>query len=279
MGEKVYKPIVKEGDHLIRSKDNPGRVRGLTRDENNRNPDIIEWEEYDVDDLQSDDYDPYPYEEQHVQLTPEQEEFAQQVGEALGAAIVAGGILLFREVISPWWKNTAWPWVKAKGHGIKRAVSGEKEPQITTTAKVAIKKQTESDRRLADVSSQIDRAFEQFYFEMDEEEAKVHMMRLVYHMLGVANEIRIISNARIRKDCKSEELCIEQQKKVEKFLSEKVAAVLDQLLSNGDLHLDLNTSRELFSLTGGGVWLNGEYVPVQAIKIDEALKAIPMLES
>ncbi len=45
MGEKVYKPIVKDGDHLIRSKDNPDRVRGLTRDENNQNPDIIEWEE------------------------------------------------------------------------------------------------------------------------------------------------------------------------------------------------------------------------------------------
>lgn len=105
------------------------------------------------------------------------------------------------------------------------------------------------------------------------------MMRLVYHMLGVVNEIRIISNARIRKDCESEELCIERQKEAEKFLSEKVAAGLDQLLSDENLRLDLNTSRELFSLTGGGVRLNGEYVPVQAIKIDEALKAIPMPES
>ena len=42
-----------------------------------------EWEECDVDDLQSNDYAPYPYEEQRVQLTPEQEEFAQQIGETL----------------------------------------------------------------------------------------------------------------------------------------------------------------------------------------------------
>lgn len=83
MGEKAYKPIVKDGDYLIRSKDNPDRVRGLTRDENNQNPDIIEWEEYDLDDLQNYDYDPYPYEERHNRLTPEQEEFARQVGEAL----------------------------------------------------------------------------------------------------------------------------------------------------------------------------------------------------
>lgn len=278
MSEKVYRAIVKDGHHLIRSKNNPDRVRGLTRDANNQNPDIIEWEEYDLDDLRSGDYDPYPYKEQHVQLTPEQEEFAQQVGEALGAAIVAGGILLFREVISPWWRNTAWPWVKQKGRGIKAVVSRKKGRKTTTTAKTAIKKQAEQDRRLADVSSQIDKAFEQFYFEMGEEEAKAHMMRLVYHMLGVANEILIISNARIRKDFESEELFIERQKKAEKFLSEKVAAGLDQLLSNENLRLDLNTSRELFSLTGGGVWLNGEYVPVQAIKIDEALKAIPTQE-
>lgn len=278
MGEKIYKPIVKEGDHLIRSKDNPDRVRGLTRDENNQNPDIIEWEEYDVNDLRSDDYDPYPYEERRVQLTPEQEEFAQQVGEALGAAIVAGGILLFREVISPWWKNTAWPWVKERGRSIKNTVIKKKEKKSTKATIAAVKKETELDRRLVEVSSQIDGAFEQLYFEMDEEETKAHVMRLVYYMLGMANEIRIISNVRIRKDSKSQELCIERQKEAKMFLSEKVATELDQLLSNENLRLDLNTSRELFSLTGGGVRLNGEYVPVQATKIDEALRAISISE-
>ena len=35
MGEKVYRPILKEGDHLVRSKDNEGRVRGVSQDENN----------------------------------------------------------------------------------------------------------------------------------------------------------------------------------------------------------------------------------------------------
>ena len=279
MGEKVYKPIVKDGDHLIHSKDNPDRVRGLTRDENNQNPDIIEWEEYDVDDLRSDVYNPYPYEERRVQLTPEQEEFAQQVGEALGAAIVAGGILIFREVISPWWKNTAWPWVKEKGHSIKNTINGKKEKTSIATTKSETKKETAPDSRLAEVNSQIDKAFEQFYFDMDEEEANAHIMQLVYHMLEVVNEIRMISNARICKDCESKELCIERQKEAEKFLSEKVAVGLDQLLSNESLRLDLNSSRELFSLTGGGVCLNGKYVPVQAIKIDKALKAISITET
>lgn len=272
MGEKVYKPIVKEGDHLIRSKDNPDRVRGLTRDENNQNPGIIEWEEYDVEDLQCDGYESHPYDERHVELTPEQEELAQQVGEVLSVVMVE----LFREIVSPWWKNIAWPWVKEKGRSIKDSVSGRKKRKTTKAIKAETAKEAMPDRRLAEVSLQIDKVFEQLYCEMDEDEAKVHMMRLVYHMLGMVNEIRIISNARIRKDCESEELCIERQNEAEKFLSERVAVGLDRLFSNENLHLDLNTSRELFSLTGGGVRLNGEYVPVQAIKIDEVLKTISM---
>ncbi len=51
------------------------------------------------------------------------------------------------------------------------------------------KRETAPDRQLAEVSLQFDKAFEQFYFEMDEEEAKSHIMRLIYHMLGVINEI------------------------------------------------------------------------------------------
>ena len=31
MGEKVYRPILKEGDHLVRSKDNESRVRGVIK--------------------------------------------------------------------------------------------------------------------------------------------------------------------------------------------------------------------------------------------------------
>ena len=275
MGEKVYKPIVKEGDHLIRSKDNPDRVRGLTRDENNQNPGIIEWEEYDVEDLQCDGYESHPYDERHVELTPEQEELAQQVGEVLSVVMVE----LFREIVSPWWKNIVWPWVKEKGRSIKDSVSGRKKRKTTKAIKAETAKEAMPDRQLAEVSLQIDKVFEQLYCEMDEDEAKVHMMRLVYHMLGMVNEIRIISNARIRKDCESEELCIERQNEAEKFLSERVAVGLDRLLSNENLHLDLNTSRELFSLTGGGVRLNGEYVPVQAIKIDEVLKTISMSDS
>lgn len=45
MSEKHYRPIIKDGDHLVQSKKNSNRVIGQTRDAENKNPDIIEWEE------------------------------------------------------------------------------------------------------------------------------------------------------------------------------------------------------------------------------------------
>lgn len=270
MGEKVYKPIIDDGDHLLRSTDNPNRFRGLTRDENNKNPDIIEWEEYDLDDLTNNDSMP-SCEEHDVQLTPEQQKLAEQIGIALGVAIVTGAGLLAEKYVVPWLKNTVAPKIKESVNVVKDRIQGKKADKThEQTTNVAVQ-----ENSTADVSEQIDRAFEQFYFEMEEEEAKLHMMRLVYHMLGMANEIRIISNARIRKECQTDELCIEKQKEAEKFLSERVALGLDQFLSDENLRLDLTTSRELFSLTGGGVKLNGEYVPVQATKIEVALKTLP----
>lgn len=289
MGDKVYKPIIKDGYHIIYSKDNPNRVRGLARDENNKNPDIIEWEECNTDDSDNYKYFNYAYTEKPAKVKSKSKKIARQV---FMVALVAAGTILFQKFVYPWLKNTALPWIKEKSRSIKntalpyikeksRSIKNtvvENSKQINaTTAKTEIKKHIESAHQLYNISSQIDMAFEQFYIEMDEEEAKTHMARLVYHMLGVVNEIRIISNAYIRRNCESEKLCIEKQKEAEMFLSEKVAVGLNQLLSNENLRLDLNTSKELFSLTGGGIHLNGgEYIPVQATKIDETLKSLPV---
>ncbi len=273
MGEKYYKPMVKDGDHLIHSKDNPERVRGLTRDENNQNPDIIEWEEYDLDDLVSNDYTLNSYEEQHED--EQDEEDSQLIANIVINAIIIGAPILFRKFISPWFNNTALPWLKKKSNDIR----GAKEAKVNSALETVSEKQSAPNDELAWISSEVDKEFEPLYFEMNEDEAKSHIMSLVYHMLGAANEIRILCNARIINDYETEEMCIEHQKEAEKFLSEKVAAGLDQLLSNESLQLDLNTSRELYSLTGGGIHINDEYVPVQVIRISEALKAISEQES
>lgn len=257
MGDKVYKPIVKEGDHLLRSKDNPNHVRGLTRDSENKNPDIIEWEEYDLDDLQSS----APSLQPEYQLTPEQQQAAEEISEAVVRLVIVGSIFLLDRVVIPWWKRSAWPWLRDRGQDIKGFFPRGKRNSIPD--------QPASSTELIRVTDQIDDAFEQF--SLTEEEAQQHLMMMIFHMLGLANEIRILSNARIAKETKSKKQCIERQRETEKYLSERVAFNIDRLLADPNIHLDLETARELFVLTGGGVRLNGEYVPVQPAKINEAL--------
>ena len=276
MGEKVYKPVLNAGDHLVQSKDNPDRVRGLTRDINNQNPGIPEWEELDLDELVPGQQEPKLYEPQPVQLTPEEEKLAEMAGEALGTAIYTGTEQLFKNVISPWWRKLAWPWIKDKGEILAAVLNNKK----TKAEQIKMRELKETRPTVLDAEIQtLDEVFEQIYINMDEEEAREHVLQLVYHILGAANEIRILSNVRISKDCKSERERIEAQQAAEKMLSEKTSAMLNRLLSNKTLHLDLDTSRKLFELTGGGVYMNGEYAPVQEYKIEEAVKNMTVKNS
>ena len=40
MGEILYRPVIKDDEHLLHSKSNPDNVKGLTRDSDNKNPNI-----------------------------------------------------------------------------------------------------------------------------------------------------------------------------------------------------------------------------------------------
>lgn len=95
MGRKLYKPILKEGYHLVDSSKNSNRVRGQARDKENKNSDIVEWEV--VDAISS-----------------------KEMGEALAVAIIAaaaagaGLYYVINNKVVPWWKSTALPWIKRR---------------------------------------------------------------------------------------------------------------------------------------------------------------------
>ena len=274
MGEKVYKPILDDKSHLLRSNDNPNRVRGLSRDINNQNPGIPEWEEYDLDDLTQSEH-PGPSDSvNNNQLTPEQQELVAIVGIALAEITIRGGKWIYRKAVKPFWDKHCYPWLlQQKDNAVewvrsKRNTSKNMSSTPTTSSE-------ESYYSICDVSSQIDDVLDRMVFELTEDEYNEHLMKLVYHMLGVVNEIRIISNARISQIYAMDGMCLQKQQEAEFLLADKVAAKLNQLLSSKNLFLDINTSRELFALTGGGVWMNNEYIPVQAEKINAALKTFP----
>ncbi|WP_155266888.1 hypothetical protein [Ruminococcus flavefaciens] len=108
---------------------------------------------------------------------------------------------------------------------------------------------------------------------MDEAEAKEHMLKILFHLLEIANEIRIMSNSQIKRECESKEQYLERVRASESYLTERVASNIDRLLSEDKLCIDVKTSKELFGLMGGGIRINGEYVPVELTKVHEAILA------
>ncbi|MBR3646572.1 MAG: hypothetical protein IKN54_09140 [Lachnospiraceae bacterium] len=251
---------MKDGDHLVHSTKNPERVRGQSRDAENKNPDLIEWEPVEVE-------NPSDCE----QLTPAQEKLAQELGKLLAV----GSIWLIENVAAPWWKESAWPWIKDKYHETVLSLKRKK----TTKAKMIIEQVKNKSQHisntaaLSEFSDEIDKVFDNFQFNMDEPEAKQHLMNIMFHILELANEIRILSNMQIKKESGNEEQYLKRVETSEAYLTEKVAEKINQLLSDDKLAIDVTTSKEIFSLMGGGVRINGEYVPVEIPKVYQAIQA------
>lgn len=276
MGEKLYRPKLKSDEHLLHSKDNPKNVRGISRDANNKHPDIPEWEEVDVDDLDSQSYETgpgqaQPRQEESAHLTPEQEEMARILGEALAQVIITEGNLLFHNVIAPWWKNKAWPLIKKQGSRFKRRRVSKKTSKTTEAVSVQkINQRRQTSQPVEQVLLQMDDAFE-----MSPEEARQHVMQMYYHLLGLANEIQIISKTRIHQESNADEATLQQrQQELEQVLVAQLSSSLDNLLADQSLHLDIETSREIYAATGGGIRIEGDYIPVQPDRIGESLKKI-----
>lgn len=92
-------------------------------------------------------------------------------------------------------------------------------------------------------------------------------------MLEITNEIRIMSNAHIKRHSEIEEDLRLRIEASEKFLVKKLAYNLDLILSNPEMYLDEKTSNDLFNLLVGGLITNGEYIPVEAQKVYDAIFA------
>ncbi len=267
MGEKLYRPVIKDGDHLVKSKNNEGRVRGVSQNSHNKTTDIIEWEEMEIG-TQGKYYEP-----EKVELTPEQQEMADAIGRALAEFIIYGVKQLNDHVIHPWWELTAKPWIKGKTADIKPILLGKTKAEQILEEHKKYNNTVSVDPNIH-IDEMLNRKFDSIQFDMSSEDAKRHVIKLIYHIFGMAYEIRILCNTRIVEQVEDEELRLENQLRAEHLLSEKVANCINEQLSNDQLLLDVSTSKQLFSLLGGGVRLNGEYVPVDLDKVSVAISSM-----
>ena len=271
MGEKLYRPILQDGDHLVKSNKNGDRVRGISQDINNKTTDIIEWEEVEVEEQT------YNYESQHVELTSEQQQLAEMMGIAIAAGIIYGVGKLNEYVIQPWWCNCVKPWIDGVLSDVSQMFFGKtKDGEILEKGEENLNQTSTlvTDKTNYQIGSMMDQVLNSVQFDMSTEEAQKHMMNLIYHMLGMAYEIKVLSNSRIADQIEDENMRIENQAKAEKFLVEKVADNINRLLSDKTLQLDASTSQQIFSLLDGGIRINEEYIPVKKEKVELAINSV-----
>lgn len=283
MGEKLYRPIMKDGEHLVDSRKTEGRVRGVAQDENNRNTDIVEWEEVDLDDFiygyansQSGYSEPEYSDPEPRELSPAEQELMNAISTLLVNVVEVGIAELHEHVIKPWWNQRGEPWVKNKIDLVREKFKKKKREDSTVrNNKADLKQDNVEVVSVSPVEKNSIIFDEKIFSEMSTEDIEEHLLKLIYYILGTAYEIKIISNTKIKNETPNKKEYIEKKELAEKILAEKVASSINTLLSNKKLVLDSSQSNQIFDLLGGGIRMEGEYVPVNLDKVYVALNSLP----
>lgn len=226
-----------------------------------------EWVKVDESEFEYDE--PYDYQEPRMEkeLSPEAQELAQLLGEA----IAAGTMWVLSEVVAPrvkfWWKEKAAPvmremWNDVKSKKIKRTRKGKpaQKPEISTTSKTVLEM----------VTQEFDEAYEKYVHDMTSEEAQRELMDIFILSVMLAAKIRKLSNARIIKDGGALGEYIEGQDIIQKLSDPKYVASINQILENNPLLLE-EKSTTLSEILGHSIVLNCKYVPIDGNKLREIL--------
>lgn len=284
MGEKLYRSLTGADEHLLKSKENPDHVRGLSRDAENKNPNIPEFEEIDLDDLLAEYNDSYSHinsasyadissQEEDVHLSIEQKEAARILGEELAQIIIAGSTSLFQKVIAPWWKDHAWPAIARQGNHLKIQISKiclpRKFNQPTKFPVEGINKDPRIDKLVEPILIQMNVAFE-----MEQPETQEQVVNLYHHLLDVTHRVQVIGRGQIHQKSKSDKIATKREKELDLLLVLQLSNMLNTLLANHSIRLDTDTMNKMLTLTNERIASNRAYVPVQLDKIATALNSI-----
>lgn len=263
----LYRPVYKEGTYLAPSKNTEGAVRGsLLDNETNQIAGQAEWVKVDVREYGYDE--PYDYQEprRKKELSPEAEEFAQLVGQA----IASGTIWVFSEVVAPrakfWWQEKVAPVMREKWEDVKSKKTKrtrKERPQCTEIPAT-------SDTVSGMVSQELDEAYVKYVHDMTSEEAQRELMDIFILSVMLTAKIRKLSNARITKDGGALGEYIEGQDIIQKLSAPKYVDSINQILENNPLLLE-EKSAILSEILGRSIVLNCQYLPIESNQFKEKL--------
>lgn len=264
--KKYYTPVIDDGEHLLQSRDNPNRYRGLSRDSENDNPGIPEWELLNEDELyerlkqEREPYEYQNYDDYYGEYSVERDThpIEDAAADAIAKLIFALGEAAIKELVIPWFKNTGIPWIKHKASEIKNTIFRKKRVDATELSVV--------DQQALELKPDMEKIEEYFnsqMIDMDEEEAQKHIFKIIYYMFGMAREISILSNARIKQESESEHEYLQNKKEMQLLLSGIVTDKLNNLLSNDEFLIPIESSKQIYKLFDSGIRMNGEYIPIE----------------
>ena len=90
-------------------------------------------------------------------------------------------------------------------------------------------------------------------------------------MFEMAKELSILADAKIKQEGESEAEYLQNKKEMELLMANMVSRNLNKMLSDENLAFDIESLKEIYDLTNGGVRMNGEYIPVDSKKIQDLI--------
>jgi hypothetical protein len=267
----LYRLIRKEGTHLASSNDTEGASRGILFD-NDTNKLVAHAEWVKVDESEHEGHYSYDYQEnqQKVELSPEEQELAQFVGEVIGA----GTLYVLTEYVAPhvnrWWQNKALPTMNQKWKIFidKRkdwlSPKGNKPSQLHANEIV-----TSNETIPGMFSHELEEAHERYMNDMTSEEAQRELLDIFILSALLITKIRKLSNARIINGDKPGEY-LEGQKILETLTAPKYIGSINQILERNPQLIE-EKAAVLSEILRRNLVLNGQYVPIEIGKFKEAM--------
>lgn len=252
--DKLYRPIIKEGTHLARSKSTDGAFRGSQlSDETNQIDGQAEWilVEEDID-SDSDKSETLVY-----------------------AFILAAGVLSTIAVqkatpyLKKWWNETAYPSIK---HRLCKLI-GKEERVEKLIEKKSNKEEIIEIANLKEIttasfSKEIDLILEEDFTINTNREVQERLVSILGAAAFIADEIRKLSKSII---C-DESQYLEVQDAFEKLTTQKVTDSINIILESNTSLLDEKTSAIILNFFSGGMFIDGEYVPIENKRVREVLR-------
>ncbi|MGI8755380.1 MAG: hypothetical protein ACR2MB_05870 [Acidimicrobiales bacterium] len=253
-----YRPVVPDGTYLARSRGPDGEYRALLFD-------IATGKLVGPPELAKQDKEEYEYEP--VALSDEDESVS--LGELIASVIVVAGtvgVVKAAPHIKSWLQEKAFPslkrkWARKEDLALSATDEGRSQATIAELA-------TLSKTAPADFSKAIDVALEDCRTSMSSEEALGRLAAMLAAAAFIAEQVRMLSNARFEDDADFPEL----KSTMEKLTTQQVTDSINRMLETNSSLLEEETSIGLMRVFGGGRVVDGEYVPLRTEKIKDALR-------